>query len=218
MLRRDWGMSNMVKLLLMLLILALMFAVTACDDVSQNIFASAPDNKTQNDDSPENSNTPVYEDIERLLEEGTYEGELDENGRFTGWGIWLYHNFRYEGYFVDGLPYGEGVLSRQSVRPADLPSTSFYNIVVVTQGVFVDGYVHGPIAFTYYLDNGSVLTWRFDVDMGVSTIGEVIADNGISDLTLSTSRVLITGGVPPFAEEVETMPEIEAPDSISNLP
>ena len=111
------------------------------------------------------------------------------------------------------------MLFRQCVCPPDRPPEYHHSLITVTQGTFINGYAHGTIVLTYFLDNDAVPTWIFDVNMGKATTeGPFIADNGVSDLTLSTDRVLPAGGIPPFANEVSTNPDLEPPNHISNLP
>ncbi|MDR2598756.1 MAG: hypothetical protein LBC73_00580, partial [Oscillospiraceae bacterium] len=156
-------------LVISLVFVALSVALTACGFIDlSGLFGRG------NDDSDIGSNgsgTASNDDKStRNSGDGIYEGELDENGKFTGWGIWLYHNFRYEGYFVDGLPNGEGVLSCASVRPSDLDTNYSYATIIITEGTFVDGYAHGMIKHTWYLDSGNANTWNFETNMGYSTI------------------------------------------------
>ncbi|MDR0220668.1 MAG: FecR domain-containing protein [Lachnospiraceae bacterium] len=65
--------------------------------------------------------------------DGVFAGDIETLGNYTGWGVWIYHNFRYEGYFVDGEPNGEGILYQaRPSRPDDAdPSTTYAREVII---------------------------------------------------------------------------------------
>ena len=150
-----------------------------------------------------------YELVSYSLSGGNFEGELDINGKFTGWGVWTYHNFRYEGNFVDGLPNGEGVLTKAQVRTADISPDVSLALLIITKGTFIDGYADGLISHTFHLEGGTVVTWQFEVAMGRSPTGDetIIGDNGWS-LTVGDGLYY---AVPPFTA-VSTNPEVPSPN------
>jgi len=142
--------------------------------------------------------------------DGVFEGERDVNGNFTGWGTWVYHNIRYEGNFVDGMPNGEGVLYRARVCSDGHETGRTHALLTIIKGTFTNGYADGRISYTWHMcHGGDPLTWNFDVAMGVSTIvGEkIIATNGVTDLTLGDGLFAV---VPPFVS-YHTDPDIAPP-------
>ncbi|MDR2569959.1 MAG: hypothetical protein LBD23_06640 [Oscillospiraceae bacterium] len=208
-------------LVISLVFVALSVALTACGFIDlSDLFGRGTD-----DSDVVGSNDPnTVSNDDRSTEnrsDGIYEGQLDENGKFTGWGIWLYHNFRYEGYFVDGLPNGEGVLYRANAEPANLDADSSYAMIIITEGTFVDGYAHGMVRHTWIHNTNSTSIWNIDMNMGYSTIigeeiwGTVLVE-GRPDVSLILSADYLLG-VPPFVEGIATNPDIAPPDSMGNL-
>ena len=94
-----------------------------------------------NTGEPGNTNTPGGTNSPVEIDGGLYEGEWDANGKRSGYGVWLYHNYRYEGYWENDMPNGEGTL--YSFPYAQWGNTSTMNII---QGntVSVDDSVHFP--------------------------------------------------------------------------
>ncbi|MDR2547301.1 MAG: hypothetical protein LBC96_07310 [Lachnospiraceae bacterium] len=210
----------MKKLLAMTLAFTIFALVLTACSLTQMLQGSDPDEDVGSNDSPKISDIGSNDSPE-IDDDGIYIGELDANGRFTGWGIWLYHNFRYEGYFSDGLPNGEGVLYRANAEPANLDADSSYAMIVITQGAFVDGYAHGMVKHTWIHNTNSVSTWNIEMNMGHSTIigeeiwGTVLVE-GRPDVSLIVSADYLLG-VPPFVEGIFTNPDITPPDSITDL-
>jgi len=131
---------KMIKLLTLGIALFAVLSLTTCGGAST---PSDPPNNTlpqqnQNDRSHgDNGTAPTpYPFDEELLSGGIYEGELDANGRFTGYGVWIYYSNRYEGYFVDGLPNGEGTLHL---------SNDAWDVSTTYTGTFINGSAQGLV-------------------------------------------------------------------------
>jgi len=97
---------------------------------------------------------------------------------YEGWAV-------YEGWWKNGLPNGEGKLMLTSP-----------NGVTTYTGNFVDGLVHGMFTFEFITSVTTQRnnTWIFEVDMGRTSVTEVVSENG--SMTLNPSET--TYGVPPW--------------------
>ena len=140
---------------------------------------------------------------------GIFEGELDENGNFTGWGIWTYRNFRYEGYFVDGVPNGEGTLYEARVPPEQRREGVTYFILIIISGVFENGVVNGEITDIRHREDGKIHHWSYSVTHGVPQDG-IVGYCSDCSASLQLADGHIVGGVPPWADVV-TNPSVPAP-------
>ncbi|MCL2628997.1 MAG: hypothetical protein FWD44_09945 [Oscillospiraceae bacterium] len=218
----------MIKILLLNLILFTTLSLVNCGGSAGAPTEPPSGNPSQNQTDPnqpgDNSNpgsslsdndnvsapTPHSFD-ETLLNEGTYDGEIDANGKFTGWGVWVYHNIRYEGYFENGVPNGEGALYVNIPLPVPFdPHNQSGDSYLEVRGTFVNGSAHGLITYIVMFHEGSLATegsgpfkLHFDVDMGVpvavrdaSQSSDVIFTSDCGGLT---SHISYVGGVPPFA-------------------
>jgi len=147
------------------------------------------------------TSTPDDELLATALLDGTYEGELDANGKFTGFGVWTYYYYRYEGNFANGIPNGQGSLYMSIGCDGVHDFGMSHAMTIISQGTFVNGYLHGPIIYTWHMCTGETITWNFTMDMGYSTIinESIIADNGMSDLTMYEDNLI---AVPPFIKEL----------------
>jgi len=131
---------------------------------------------------------------------GIYEGEYDADGKRSGWGEWVYHNFRYIGYWENDMPNGEGTLYRAYQAPEN-PEPGSYPVMIVVTGSWINGFADGEISLDWHMDFGTVLTWHFNIENGYTTQDEVvIAENGVSDHTLKAG--VLIAGVPPWADVV----------------
>ena len=96
-------------------------------------------------------------DFQGFDERGTFEGDIN------GWGVWNFRwrpdesLFTYEGYFVNGVPNGEGSL----VIVNSGGHTQIY------QGTLVEGVFHGTVTRT-----AEPYTYIFEANMGYSTVSE----------------------------------------------
>ena len=203
---------RIAKILSLIFILAISLNLTACGGKSSigNILSDTtppPSSEISNQTEEPNqqqgqqeTDTPSTVIID--LSEGTYEGELDENGLFTGWGVWNYpkYNIRYEGYFENGAPNGEGTMYEY---PDD------YWVHVTQQGQWVNGIAHGELKISAYglygenRDKEQIETVVFEVVNGstpsniivpVETNMEINIDNPPT-MEISSESVY---GVPPW--------------------
>jgi len=141
--------------------------------------------ETPKTSQPDLDNSEV--DVESLLKDGKYEGELDENGKFTGWGIWIYTDFEtyyFEGFFENGVPNGSGTLTITN------PDNVYTRILEAT---FIDGLAHGMVHFTGVIPNESNMVFEFEINMGIPTEYEIVNAQGY---TLHTEPGI--WGVPPW--------------------
>ena len=137
-----------------------------------------------------------------------YEGETDANGLRSGYGTWIYHNFRYDGYWENDMPNGEGVLYQ-----ALDDHTEF---ISVTRGTFTDGLANGEVTY-YHLENYSN-TWdgpyyshlspnqterrahRFQVENGYPLKDETLLDRTEQQTPVEIHADDLLAGVPPWAD------------------
>ena len=177
----------MKKIISVILILIITISLAACSTPGSNIN----DNR--------NPNTPSTNGNLGSSGDGAYEGEYDADGKRSGYGVWLYHNYRYEGHWKNDLPNGEGILY---VSLATQP-----NIVYdVFEGNWVDGLAHGSITLNAVMppyDNTSFFI--FDVNMGTPLEERIIAIDDEYETRRDISGK--TFGVPPFAN-VPTDPSL----------
>jgi len=133
----------------------------------------------------------------RALLDGTYEGELDANGKFTGYGVWAYHQYRYEGDFANGFPNGTGSLQISMVCGGHDDGMRCA-ILITTHGTFVNGYAHGPITHVWNFCTGHIATWNYVVDMGYPTeTGRIASSDDDPHFLMLREDSLIS--VSPFA-------------------
>ncbi len=136
---------------------------------------------------------------------GEYEGERDAGGLRSGYGVWVYENFRYEGYWENGMPNGEGTLY-ESVTPGNEPGMH-YAVQTITEGNWVDGFADGEIVHTFCMEDGQNHTWGFPVAMGYPAGALVVyTADGLTDLTLAADSLF---GVPPWAYQTPQADDAE---------
>ena len=147
--------------------------------------------------SVENENDVAPDDNSDLFQEGTFFGEKDNNGRFIGWGVWTYHNFRYEGYFLDGAPSGEGTLTEYYTVEPGFPNSG-ESIEISISGTFSYGRANGTATgIWYYPNRGEQHYFSFLLNDGyIASESEECTDCGI---IYSFSNEPLYGGVPPWA-------------------
>jgi len=193
--RKD--IEEMKKLITLLLIISLALTLTACNG---NI---------ENGNSPNQTNDPENPNLS-----GTQQDEPPQDG----WGVWIYHNYRYEGYFKNGMPNGEGTLyiAMKHREPETLQEGQTYAVTTTIQGNWIDGYADGEIHYNWVLNNGNSYTWRFNVVMGrvTSEVYVLALENNLTDLTVSTDSLF---GVPPWVD-VWTDPSLPPPDGNNEFP
>jgi len=186
---------RIAKIISLIFILILSLNMVACGGKSSigNILSDTtppPSSETPNQSYGGNETIPL----------GAVDGAPQD-----GWGTWVYHNYRYEGFFKNGLPNGEGVLSSQHGHT-----------VKEISGNWVDGYADGEII--YKSTPTSTMTPRtfvFTVENGrVPSAINVFSleENGMIELTPENYLI----GVPPWAE-VDTDPTLEPPGKRDEL-
>lgn len=195
----------MKKLLTLALGLCMILTLAACGDSGNNPAdnSNLPSGDTSVPSSSAGTQTPSQVETPTPSDEdGTYEGELDANGKFTRYGIWVYHNFRYEGYFVDGVPNGEGTLYHRTPNEWDNSIT----------GKWVDGYAEGDISYyIFYINRNEGFTFNYSVTKGQSDAQVAAAEK--SDYVMDMQYDVF--GVPPFVNK-KTDPTIPVPDGSGN--
>lgn len=92
-----------------------------------------------------------------------------ENGKRSGEGKWICTNFEddlmvrymYDGMWRDDLPNGAGfeqvIKDEEKVIRSSNQTTA---LLAETTGNFQNGYEHGVMQMTWYMDNGHILNWR----------------------------------------------------------
>jgi hypothetical protein len=121
---------------------------------------------------------------------------MDKDGRMSGWGIWTYNNFRYEGYFADGMPSGFGTLYTTMRPPENKEPGRTYTERSVQEGTWANGLADGVLIDTWYMNDGGVHRWTYDVANGVAQEGIVAY---CSECGASLENSWITG-VPPWTD------------------
>ena len=217
----------MKKILMLTLVILLTLTVVACGNAtSQNNPSDnntpppgqienptpTPDNDSNSDTSSGDSNNDIIEQPQSqvpddVLANGLFDGDLDINGLFAGWGVWIFYNdekdreYTYEGHWINGMPNGGGTLY---IR--------YGGIEYVTQGNFVNGFAHGSVLLTFTELNvyGEFITWSWDIELdmgqmvniGVVYSHEILPDNNNEPLELNTagygSGTYDLGSVPPW--------------------
>ena len=140
--------------------------------------------------------------------EGTYEGLYDANGKRSGWGEWVYYNYRYVGYWENDMPNGEGTL----YIAGGPGSENWYMAQKIISGTWVDGYANGPTNLIYnVVDNGQdmMYTGSFSVVNGAPIRDEITSTaDGTHNMIVNANELF--AGVPPWAN-VKTDSTIAAP-------
>ena len=190
----------MIKILLFNLILLTTLSLVNCGGAgaptdppsgnpaqNQTDPTATPNNDTNNPQGQDNDNELAL----RMKELGTYEGETDANGLFSGYGVWEFEwvmrdnkEFeglsRYEGYFENGVPNGEGTLFVLSY---------FNNVETLIRGTFINGYAHGMVEWESLCFSPSVDQHTFPVvqlDMGkIVNTGTIWASCGECNMETS---------------------------------
>jgi len=189
---------------LVITLLALLF--TGCGDDNRQTENDTPPSVETEQPTPETQDTsqqgtPAPEPSGIDLSGGTYEGELDANGLFTGWGIWIYENHRYEGWFANGMPNGSGTLD---ITFEPDTSVDAYYISWKHEGNFVNGLANGTSTIIMTWSDDVTDTFTVEFDMGVA----------LQDIVHGNRRQFRTGGsifgVLPWKREV-IQPEISTP-------
>jgi uncharacterized repeat protein (TIGR02543 family) len=206
------------KLIAALLALSLILTLTACGEPDPEPQApdnrptpeqNAPEQPTVND-PPSNENEPQTQDLDNTPSDGTFEGDIN------GYGVWVYHNNRFEGYFTDGVPNGEGVLYAAYECNGSHDGGNRHVTLVAIQGTFVNGLAHGMITYTLYMCNDMIQIFNIEMDMGYPAKPNepITAVNADHTIILGEDDLM---AVPPFVDNVYTDPNIAPPD-VSNLP
>ncbi|MCL2079872.1 MAG: zinc ribbon domain-containing protein [Oscillospiraceae bacterium] len=164
-----------------------------------------PGDSTPSPPSP----TPPAAQMPDFFLGGEYVGEYDANGMPSGYGEWVYHNFRYEGQWENGKPNGEGVLGLLNDVGLDRQPDMNYMDAAVVNAYWIDGLAYGTISMTWFMEDGSVFTWVLEVSEGYPLTEErVWTIDRLASLNASTDWLI--GGVPPWAN-ITTNPSMSPP-------
>lgn len=190
-------MKKLIAIILaFMLMLSLAFTLTACDNdrVSQEEFdrlqeqldrlREEPNNNDGGDisseESPTTNETGSSQDINLGDGSGVYEGEYDASGKRSGYGVWIYHNIRYEGYWENDLPNGGGVMyvGVEGIE-SQYPDGSFteqgsYMAYRSYHCKWIDGYADGDIVEHVAYRTG----YNPDIDPNVYYEGQYSVVNG----------------------------------------
>gem|GEM_PF-2127610 len=164
--------------------------------------------------TPEQSPTPSATTIPDVFQDGIYVGEYDANGKRSGYGVGAYHNYRYEGYWENDMPNGEGVLKSTVGEIVDRQPDIIYAEVVTVHAYWTDGLAYGTVVLTWYMEDGQACIWYFDVDGGYPKNEESVQST-IGDATLSLTKDWLIAGVPPWADVI-TNPLAPPPPPYTN--
>lgn len=171
------------------------------------VFLPPMFNSTGNTPPPGVTETPMG--TRNLFESGTYEGEYDTSGKRSGYGIWIYDNFRYEGYWDNDMPNGEGTLYETNTLPASREPGITYHTETTVHGNWINGFSDSLITLNWVMENGEMFTWTLDTANGYPTQnGKVYTADGLTDLNYTTDWMI--AGVPPWAD-VKTDSSIAPP-------
>lgn len=177
------GMLLMKRLLVFMLMIATALLFSACGGSG----SAASDT----------SNEPSQ------FEAGEYDGDLDENGKRSGQGVWICDNFRYEGEWKNDMPNGRGTLFRSNSETGTGKAVAF-----VTQAQWVDGYAEGDVEYGFLYEDGKSTMWEFFVFEGRPPVEILISLKDGPSLVVDNDDLY---AVPPFAPEVETDSTVPAP-------
>jgi hypothetical protein len=152
---------------------------------------------------------------------GTYDGEYADE-LFSGYGIWEYEDWRYEGYWENGLPNGEGTLTGSTpIDYADYGVT--LTLTTTYESMWIDGFASGTLTQIWEIDGtdphggDSNHQWVFEnVQDGILPTGVfqcVLCDHESGRFSANGNIV----GVPPWswgsdsAQSTDT-PPAQSPD------
>ena len=137
-----------------------------------NTITQAPDDTGQIDDTvPENSNEPSNE-------ASYYEGDMTDGMRH-GYGVWTYENYRYEGWWENDMPSGQGTLYETLEIDSTLPDMYDQTLETSLAGNYIDGAIHGSVIEMWYMTSGKEHRFSFELDKdGVESEFEIKCDCG----------------------------------------
>lgn len=209
-------MKSLRIITVLLLAVGILLLATGCNNTG-SVPKETP-NESQEEqealDTQESEGDDVevsYEDNDDESQQGNvFVNDLDAVGNFTGWGVWVYHNFRYEGYFENGIPNGEGTLFEARIPPDERQEGHTYFVLIKVDGLFVNGFANGNISDTRVLEDGITHFWNYNVEQGMAEEGVVDYCSNCS-ASLFLAEGTIVGGVPPWAG-VSVNPSVPAPE------
>lgn len=152
---------------------------------------TAPDDTGQSDISNEpQSEGGIYE-----IDGGTYEGELVD-GQRSGWGVWVYENYRYEGWWENDMPNGEGTLHITYLISDEMPSDRSYPQGEIIQATFKDAVVDGAVSETHIMSQGDNHYFSYNLPhTGATEDFDVDCDCGEAQIGISKNQIR---GVAPW--------------------
>ena len=139
--------------------------------------------------------TTQTENASPELDGGSYEADI-LNGTRHGWGVWTYRNYRYEGWWENGLPNGEGTLYKIHNLPVERDERYTYALDDNVSGFFTDGTITGEAPYEWNMEDGEVHQWMVLLEQG--RVREVVYPCEVcgDELYLDSNQMI--GGVPPW--------------------
>jgi RNA polymerase sigma factor (sigma-70 family) len=159
--------------------------ISQTGDVTPQDTDTTPDTHTSDDGD---GDTSQAQDIDNSLNYMDGNNSTDPTDRQDatdlpdGFHRYEYGDWIYEGYWANGLPSGEGVLTG-----------TFDSDTIIITANFVDGMAHGTMTYTLNQLGEYSGVWSFDVNMGLPTEAEAMNEEQVGLTHVNTIY-----GVPPW--------------------
>lgn len=87
------------------------------------------------------------------------------NGKRHGYGVWAYENYRYEGWWENDSPNGQGTLYENLEIDEALPTDMYDQIVEkAVTGNFIDGTIDDSVVDVWHLQSGNEHRFYFELE------------------------------------------------------